>query len=196
MARIFWITIVIIGLAAGSGCIFEPREAEDPGASEDGTWITPNSAKDVFANLTSGLAASTNSNYERSLDANFVFIPLEEDANNLPPGTFDGWDKDVEMDMLTNLKGLFLGERTVQFGDENMVFEREDIDVSTAEFEGDYMIILDRGDGSAAETYAGRAIFYVIKQSQGWMLQKWEDIDVSGSNATSGYLRGTLKSSG
>jgi hypothetical protein len=190
------IWVLLIAMLALGGCIFEPREAEDPGASEDGTWITPNTPKDVFANLASGLAASTNSNYERSLDEAFTFIPLDEDVNNLPPGTFDGWDKAVEMDMLTNLKGLFLGERTVQFGDEDMVFDREDIDVSMAEFEGEYMIVLDRGDGSPAETYAGRAIFYVVKQSQGWMLKTWEDIDVSGSNATSGYLRGTLKGSG
>jgi hypothetical protein len=102
------------------------------------------------------------------------------------------------MEMLTRLKGIFLGERQVQFGDENMVFEREDIDVPAtgfAEFEGVYLMTLDPGDGSPVEYYAGKAVFYLEKQTQGWMLTKWEDIDVSGSYATSGYLRGTLRGS-
>jgi hypothetical protein len=195
MAKRMYVAAVLIGLVVWTGCLFEPREAEDPSTSEDPTWITPNTPKDVFANLASGLAASTNSNYERSLDADFTFIPLTEVVVEFPEGTFDGWNKDIEMDMLTNLKGLFLGERTIQFGDEDMVFDREDIDVNTAEFEGEYVFTLDRGDGSDVETYAGRAIFYLMKQTQGWMLKTWEDIDVSGSYPTSGYIRGTFKGS-
>jgi len=182
-------------LVASGGCIFEPREAEPPDTGDEGTWITPNQPKDVFLNLISGLAADANSNYERSLDQNFTFIPLQEDVSALGSEVFDGWNKEIEMGMLTRLKGIFLGERTIQFGDENMVFDREDELPGRWEFEGEYVITLDPGDGSPIETYAGRAIFILEKQSQGWMLTRWEDIDVSGSFPTSGYLRGTLRGS-
>jgi hypothetical protein len=191
------ILLPILLFTAG-GCLFEPRDAESPDSGDEATWITPNLPKDVFVNLTTGLAADANSNYERSLGQSFTFTPLPEDEAALGSEVFAGWNKDIEMEFLTRLKGIFLGERTVQFGDENMVFEREDIDVPApgfAEFEGEYLLTLDPGDGSPVEHYAGKAVFYLEKQTQGWMLTKWEDIDVSGSYPTSGYLRGTLRGS-
>jgi len=194
-AKMALIIVLLTLLTAAGGCVFEPRKAELPDTGDDGTWITPNLPKDVFVNLITGLAADANSNYERSLDQNFTFIPLTEDVSALGSEVFEGWNKEIEMEMLTRLKGIFLGERTFQFGDENMVFEREDIDVGYAEFEGEYVITLETGDGSPVETYAGRAIFYLEKQTQGWMLTRWEDIDVSGSFPSSGYLRGTLRGS-
>ena len=190
--------LLLLLVAAAGGCLFEPREAEPPDSGDEGTWITPNLPKDVFVNLTTGLAAGANSNYERSIDEGFTFIPLPEDLAALGSDVFDGWNKEIEMEFLTRLKGIFLGERSIQFGDENMVFDREDIDTPApglAEFEGEYLMTLDPGDGSPVEIYAGRAVFYLEKKTQGWILTKWEDIDVSGSYPTSGYLRGTLRGS-
>lgn len=185
--------MLLITLIAMTGCLFEPREAETPDLEEGGTWITPGQPKDVLANLKSGLAAAANSNYERSLHEDFTFIPRPEDRSNQGDEVFDGWNKEVEMAFLTRLKGIYLGDRLIQFGDENMVFEREDISVGRAEFEGDYVMTLDPGDGSELEIYEGRAIFIIVEANQGWMLLSWEDIDVIGTNPTSGYLRGTLR---
>ena len=196
--RVIRALIILLPALLAAGCIFEPREAEPPGTGDEATWITPNLPKDVFVNLTTGLAADANSNYERSLGQNFTFVPTPEVVSQLGSEVFDGWDKEVEMEFLTRLKGIFLGERAIQFGDENMVFDREDIDVPApgfAEFEGEYLMTLDPGDGSPVEYYGGRAVFYLEKQTQGWMLIKWEDIDVSGSYPTSGHLRGTLRGS-
>ena len=186
---------VLVLLMVAGGCVLEPREAEAPDSEDGGTWITPNLPKDVFVNLITGLAAAANSNYERSLDQDFTFIPLPEDVSALGSEVFEGWNKEIEMGMLTRLKGIFLGERTIQFGDENMVFELENVEVGYAEFEGEYVITLEPGDGSPIETYAGRAIFFLEKPTQGWVLTRWEDIDVSGSFPSSGYLRGTLRGS-
>jgi len=187
------VLILLIGFIGTAGCIFDPREAEEPESDGGGTWITPGQPKDVLANITSGLAAAANSNYERSLHDDFTFIPRPEDRSNLGDEVFDGWNKEVEMAFLTRLKGIYLGERLIQFGDENMVFEREDVSVGRAEFEGDYVMTLDLGDGSDPEIYEGRAIFIIVEANQGWMLLSWEDVDVIGSNPTSGYLRGTLR---
>ncbi len=185
--------VLLVGFVGMAGCIFEPREAEIPESDEGGDWITVGMPKDVLANLASGLAAASNSNYERSLHEDFVFIPRPEDRDNLGADVFEGWDKGVEMAFLTRLKGVYLGERLIQFGDENMVFEREDITVGRAEFEGDYVMTLDPDDGSDPEIYEGRAIFIIVEANQGYMLLSWEDVDVIGSNPTSGYLRGTLR---
>lgn len=185
--------LLLVGFIGMAGCVFNPREAEDPDSDDGGTWITPGLPKDVFANLASGLAAAANSNYERSLHEDFTFIPRPEDRVELGDEVFDGWDKAVEMAYLTRLKGIYLGDRLVQFGDENGEFEREDIAVGRAEFEGDYVMTLDTGDGSEPEVYEGRAIFIIVEANQGWMLLSWEDVEVIGTNPTSGYLRGTLR---
>ncbi|MCK4350550.1 MAG: hypothetical protein KAX13_06810, partial [Candidatus Krumholzibacteria bacterium] len=105
------VLMLLIGFVGMAGCIFEPREAEDPDPDDGGTWITPGQPKDVLANLKSGLAAAANSNYERSLHENITFIPRPEDRSNLGDEVFDGWNKEVEMAFLTRLKGIYLGER-------------------------------------------------------------------------------------
>ena len=130
---------------------------------------------------------------ERSLHEDFTFLPRPEDRTELGDEAFDGWDKSVEMDYVTRLKGIYLGDRLVQFGDERGEFEREDVAVGRAEYEGNYIMTLDVGDGSEPEIYEGRAIFVIVEANQGWMLLSWEDVDVIGTNPTSGYLRGTLR---
>jgi hypothetical protein len=178
------------------GCIFTPREPQAPGQTQGPKWIVPNTPKDVFLNIKSGLSSNSNSNYERSLDASFTFIPRDADVSQLGSGLFQNWTKDVELGVLTRLKSEYRGERTVQFGDANGRFAKENEEVGKATYEGSYMIVIDPGDGSAKQTYAGIARFVVEQTTQGWALKSWEDIDVNGNYPTSGYLRGTLRASG
>ena len=97
------------------------------------------------------------------------------------------------LDVLSRIKGDFIGERSAQFGDENGLFEREDVQVGWAEFEGVYRWTLDPGDGSEPEIYSGTAVFYIEERTSGWVLVRWEDVDVVGSYPTSGNLRGTFR---
>lgn len=185
---------VLLLLAAG--CIFDPRDPEPPVSDEGGDWIVPKSPKDVFLNLTSGLAAAGNSNYERSLADDFTFIPRDQDRLQFPDGTFDDWTKVVEMEILDRIKGDYQGDRISQFGDENGVFPKEDVQVGMAEFEGPYRWTLDRGDGSEPEVYSGTARFFLRQGTAGWVIYKWEDVDVIESYPTSGNLRGTFRAAG
>lgn len=195
--RLRTLAVLLAIAVAGQGCtLFDPRDPEPPDTGEQDTWIIPNTPKDVFLNLASGLASSKNSNYERSLDAAFVFIPRPEDEATLGADVFVDWTKDVELQWLSRLKGEYLGTRSVQFGNENGTFEYEDIQVGEATFEGSYKIVLDPGNGSPAETYAGIARFIVTRGTAGWVLTSWQDIDVNGAFPTSGYLRGTLRAPG
>ena len=186
--------LVFAAAIAQAGCLFEPREPEEPGtATEQYPWVIPNRPKDVFTNLRSGLASNLDSNYERSLDPNFTFIP-SDDALSVYPGSFvDPWTKAVELDVLTLIKTNYTGARNVQFGDANLNFDKENEQVGLATYEGPYTITLTLGDGSS-ETYAARAVFTIVQGSQGWVLKSWEDIEASGTNPTSGILRGALRS--
>lgn len=185
--------MILVAAALIPGCtIFEPREAAPPSDEGESTWIVPRQPKDVFLNLASGLAATSNSNYERSLAPGFEFIPREQDRQAFPPGTFDGWTKEVELAFITRVKSEYLVERTIQFGDENGEFPFEDEQVGQAEYEGPYEMILDSGTGEP-EVYSGTARFYVVQATEGWKIVGWEDVDVIGSFPTSGNLRGTLR---
>jgi hypothetical protein len=193
MRRTTMILMILAILVASAGCIFEPREPESPQSDDEGTWIVPKGPKDVFRNLASGLEAAGNSNYERSLAETFTFIPRDQDRLQFPAGTFDNWTKAVEMDVLNRIKSDYQGTRTAQYGDENGNFPKEDIQVGLAEFEGPYQWTIDRGDGSDPEVYAGTARFFLEQGTSGWVLVRWEDVDVIESYPTSGNLRGTYR---
>jgi hypothetical protein len=187
--------IPLVALMIIQGCIFTPREAEPPNQGEQDTWIPPNSPKDVFLNLTTGLALQRDSNYERSLDPSFTFIPRPEDAA-LPGLDFSNWTKNVELQVLSRMKSDYPVQRTIQFGTgKEMNFEITDVKSGEVDYYGPYVITLTPSSGPA-QTYAGKAWFYVKQGTQGWVLLKWEDRDVNGNFSTSGYLRGTLRSSG
>lgn len=185
--------LLIAAAIAPAGCdIFEPRTAQNPGeGTNEYPWVVPNRPKDVFVNLTSGLASPLNSNYERSLDGSFTFIP-SPDAEAVYPGKFDNWTKTIELDVLDRIKTLYLGARTVQFGDANLNFTVENEQVGLATYEGPYSITLNVGDGSPPAFYAGIARFTIVQGTQGWVMTIWEDIQPVGANQTSGFLRGAL----
>lgn len=171
--------------SALAGCLFEARTPETPGEEGD-LWIVPYEPKDVFVNLDTGFRAVANSNYERSLDEEFEFLPRVQDWPD-----FVSWDKEDELAFLDRLKGDYPGERTIQFGDENGVFDGlEEVIGEIAKYEGMYIITLGKGDGSPPDIYAGTAEFVIEKGSVGWVLVRWEDIDVySDEYTTSTYLR-------
>lgn len=194
MKGVWFFILTLAACLFSSGCIFSPREPEQPSSGEQDNWILPNTPKDVFINLQSGFASSKNSNYERSLDATFEFLPRTEDEANLGQDVFEGWNKDIELQWITRVKGDYPGTRSLHFGDENGQFPIEDIQVGQATFEGPYVMVLDSGDGSGAETYAGIARFKIVHGSTGWVMTLWQDLDINGNFPTSGYLRGTMRS--
>ena len=179
---------IVITALLFSGCLFDARVAEEPGEDTD-PWTIPNMPKDVFLNLSSGFHAVASSNYERSLDDGFEFIARLQDWPE-----FTSWEKPAEMTFLDRLKGDYPGERTIQFGDEDGIFERENVEVGRAEFEGMYIITLEDEGAAEPVIYAGIAEFIIVKGSVGWVLVSWEDRDIySDEYTTSSYLRKTMQ---
>lgn len=190
MKRLVIYGVITIMLVAGTaGCLFEPREAEDPAGEEETCWITPLSTTDVFNNLDCGFESVGNSSYERALHPEFTFAPrLGYDG----PGDFTDWDVTQEMDFLTNLKGDYQGERSIRFGDEQGQFESVDEETNEATYIGEYRITLEVA-GSDPDIYAGKAEFVVERGTKGWVLRKWTDTDIVGSFPSSANLRGAYQ---
>jgi hypothetical protein len=188
--KLIFVSLLCLPLVL-NGCIFDPREPENP-STEKVRWIPPNNAYDVLENMKNGLKATSNSNYEKSLASDFVFKPHPQAVSDIGD-VFEGWNKEAEKGFLTRLKTEFTGERKIRFGDENGEWDREDISVGEAELEGEYKITLSAGDATEEEIYAGKAVFIFVESDVGWVIKKWEDIDIISPYATSGHMRGTYK---
>ncbi len=184
---------LLAGAAAlvSSGCLFEPREAEDPGSGEDDTWVDPQVPQDVFKNLMTGLSEAGNSNYERSLSDDFSFIPRPADLNQYP-GALADWNTEDELNFLNVLKGDYTSTREIRFGDENGEWEEENPQGTNPYFQGEYLYTLSGVTGEAL--YGGVARFTFEENAQGrWVLMEWEDLDILASpetGGTGGALRG------
>ncbi|MFO7914746.1 MAG: hypothetical protein R6U43_03540 [Candidatus Krumholzibacteriales bacterium] len=182
-AAIVWIIILA---AAAAGCIFEPRDPVEPGGGEEDTWVAVEEPTDVFVNLSSGFAELANSNYERSLSDDFLFVPTAQVENQFP-GEFQDWGKEKELDFLNKIKSDYAEARSIRFGDENGDFDQVNLEGDEPWVEGEYLITLE-GEPS----YAGIARFTFIRSGQPkWTLKEWKDIDFASEEySTSGRLRG------
>jgi len=183
---------LLAGALVSSGCLFEPREAEDPGSGGEDTWIDPQVPQDVFKNLMTGLSEAGNSNYERSLSDDFSFIPRGPDLTQYP--NLDGWTAEDELNFLNVLKGDYPSSREVRFGDENGEWEEENPQGTNPYFQGEYLYTLN--DGTGEVMFGGVARFTFEENAQGrWVLREWEDLDVLSSpetEGTGGALRGRI----
>ena len=171
--------------------LFQPREAEPPREDDDRIPFRPaNSAAGVFPNLQTGVEnLSDGQNYERSLADNFVFLPLDQDAidPSLPPGIFDDWTKDVEVNVL-KLMISEASEASVTFTQTPQINENEFV-----QFRVTYELKLTPAAGGEAATYKGVAEFDVRRISGIWLLERWRDIERVEDFTTWGFLKGTLR---
>ena len=186
------IICVVCCLLVAMGCnLFEPREAEPPREDDDRIPFRPaNSAAGVFPNLQTGVEnLAQGQNYDRSLADKFVFEPLDDDAidPSLPPGIFENWTKDVEMNVLK----LMISEASaasVTFAPTPQINENEFV-----QFRVTYELKLTAKAGGEETTYKGVAEFDVRRVSGIWLVERWKDIERVESFTTWGYLKATLR---
>ena len=171
--------------------LVEPREAERPRFDDDRIPFRPaNSAAGVFPNLQTGVENLVQGqNYDRSLADQFVFQPLDDDVidPSLPPGIFENWTKDVEINVL-NLMISEASEASVTFIPTPQINENEFV-----QFRVTYELKLTPKAGGEEATYKGVAEFDVRRVSGIWLVERWEDIERDGNFTTWGYLKGTLR---
>lgn len=190
MAKWTLVTSVAIAvvMTATTGCkMFEPREAEPPGTSDNVAYVPPNSAAGVFANLKSGVEnLAQGANYDRSLADNFNFLPFEQDAIDLP-GAFENWSKQVEMDVLK----LMLSESNEAEVTFNRVVNIDETEF--VQFRVTYEMRLVSKTGGQETIYKGIAEFDVRRNAGIWELELWREVEQVESFTTWGYHKGTLR---
>jgi hypothetical protein len=186
------VAVVACCLSVTLGCgLFEPREAQPPGGDENRIPFQPaNSAAGVFPNLQTGIQnLAQGQNYERSLADQFVFLPLDDDAIDpaLPPGIYDNWTTEVEMNVLK----LMISEAsaaTVTFVPTPQINENEFV-----QFKVTYELKLTSKADGTETTYKGVAEFDVRRITGIWLVEQWRDIERVENLTTWGYLKGTLR---
>jgi hypothetical protein len=185
--KLSYFTVLLIAALLAGGCLFEPRQAEVP-VGDQTSWVVPDAPSKVFVNMTSGLNSLSGTNYEKSLGTSFAFIPLPGDESQFP-GAFDGWNRDVEIQVLTQIIGD-AASIEVQFSD--LTLNQKDI--SFAQYEGKYDLTIISKAAPDTSVYKAKARFDLQEGSKGWELVKWEDIEAVAGFPSWGFLRGSLRS--
>lgn len=178
---------LVAGLVLATGCLFEPREANNPDSGS--TWVKPDLPSKVFANMETGIEDLSGGNYERSIGAAFTVVPLPGDIAQNGPEAYAGWNAEVELSVLQRMLGS-ASKIEVEFTGLNPVNEQGDL----FQFEASYTLtITPINDPLALEIYQGKARFDFLNGSSGYELIKWEDLETVPGFPTWGYLRGILR---
>ena len=177
---------LLAGLLGLTGCLFEPREAQQPGGGSN--WISPDQPDKVFTNMITGLEGLSGGNYEKSIGEEFEFIALPGDQANFPGGELDNWTRGVEIDAMRKLLGQS-SKISLDFTGVTPISSSGDV----SQYRADYSLTVTYSSNpDNPEVYQAKAHFDFKLGSKGYMLIKWEDIEVL-EGATWGYLRGTLR---
>lgn len=180
--------VVVWSMALVSGCsIFEPREAQPPrDVAESGvSYVPPNDASGVFANLKSGIENLLDgANYKRSLSEDFNFIALLDDQVDLGTEVYDNWSKEVEEDVLDF---MLAGADSIQVEFSPSVSQDE---TDFVQFRVEYYLRIVLIGGAGTEVYRAVAEFDVRRTSGQWELDLWREIEPVGDFTSWGYLKG------
>jgi len=177
-------------LAAGvlglGGCLFEPREAQPPGGGSN--WVSPDTPDKVLSNMKTGLEGLSGGNYEKSISEEFNFEALAGDLANFPGGELENWTRAVEIDAMKKLLGQ-ASKIKLEFSEVTPISSSGDISTYRA---GYALTVTYSSDPSKPEVYQAKAYFDFQRGSKGYVLIRWEEIEVV-EGATWGYLRGILR---
>ncbi len=185
MNLIFFSALLPMVLLVFGGCLFSPRNAEDPGG-EGTSWVVPDFPEKVFDNMTTGLEDLSGANYEKSLGETFLFIPLPGDKDQYP-GVFDLWNKTREVEAMNR---LISDAKEINLDFKNLTIITQDI--SAAQFEGRYDLMVVSKAVADTSIYRGKARFSLKEGSKGWELMQWEDIESDAQYPSWGFLRAQL----
>jgi hypothetical protein len=180
--------LALLGLVAGCS-IFEPRSPESPGESET-CWRVPDLPKKVFENLRCGLESLTTTEYDKSLNLQFRYIPNSQDSLNYS-GVFGAqWNQTKEEISMDRLAAEAVSVK-IEWG----VFGEQNESTPLSWYDRAYeIVVVTSGAGGAQDTtsYAGEARFFMEEISSGWTMRSWNEYDVPDPDTappTSGALR-------
>jgi hypothetical protein len=181
----------LAGILAGGSCIFDTRDAQPPEPVGGGgcTLETPEKA---FLCMAGALERQQDGDYERSLSEGFVFSPtltdsLDQNFTGIP--VYDGWTKDVEMDVLALL--LSDAESTiVDFGDPVALINKNTFVRYSVSYSLEVITVAAPPDTTR---YEGVAQIDVRNEGGNWRVTFWNEVETVEGSRTWGFLRGILR---
>ncbi|MGD9547169.1 MAG: hypothetical protein AB7V45_06395 [Candidatus Krumholzibacteriia bacterium] len=192
---------LLVGLAALSGCLFEPRDPAPPSTSSI-QYLPKTSPANVWANLERSLVNTHAFGWEDNVvpegGTPFIYIPDSQAADQFP-GVFDGWNRTKEVAFINR---LYNSDVTITAKLKEDGFVPPDDSGGEVQWEGVVydVSVTSKTDGSTTR-YRGRAIITFSVEGNFWYITRWED-QFGESNPdnpdqilpTMGVLRGTFGS--
>lgn len=179
---------VLAGTILATGCVFQPRDPEDP-SEVTVDWIRPIEPENVLFNLKAGIDAEYSTNYSNSLHPDFTYVPSAGNVEEAPPGYFDDWGTERELAALDKLF-LQVDSLRVEWNFDPNEDLTESGDEATAELEG-YQLFASYS-GSEQVVYEGYARLILRYENSQWQLYQWDESD-NGSLQSWGRLRANLQ---
>lgn len=189
-SRLAVLALLCLGFAGG--CLFTPREPEDPGggvALPD--WVDPTTLGDALGNMERALEAKSLTNYGQSFNEGGEFelifdITDEGELGDL--SIFESWSGEQEEQRMDGIVAAAAADVEVEW-----VFtaETDSIDESVSErYYKDLGYNLTFSKGGASATYSGSVDMWFEDNGSGlWFISRWIDKRSHATNMTWGWLR-------
>lgn len=189
------VAILICGLVC-SGCLFEPRDAAEPGGVAINYLPAADPVK-VLVNLGLALGGGDPSGYERMLAEDFMYVPDGSAEANYPGVDWTGWGLEQEVafvnSFLNNVDGVTADMQAEEiFGWGGSGNEAELI----------YVYAVEVAESGGETPYRARARLEFRIEATEWRLVRWideqgeNDPDTGGLLPSLGQRRGAFAASG
>jgi hypothetical protein len=191
--------LLLAGSVLLSGCLFSPREPEQPGTGVQIDYLPKSTPANVWANIEKSLAATHAPGWEDNISpSEFRYIPDDEARDAFPDGTFLGWDRAREITFINNFynSGVSITAQMTQTG---FVFPPPSGNEMTIEDIIYDLVVTNDADGSMVR-YRGKCDVIFRLEANFWYIYEWRDLQGEsdpGSGQllnTMGVLRGTFGS--
>jgi len=177
----------LILVTLGGGCIFQPREAQDPHQTSGPIWVQPQYLGNALGNMKRSLESKVLINYGRSFSPVSLVMELDpSDLSDLGDNLFDPWSADQEE---TRMSGI-LNQTTATLSVTWTVADSLD-ESSSVRYYRDLKYRLTFTRGGISVVYSGLVDLYFTDDGTGsWYITKWVDKRDASANRTWGWLRG------
>ena len=191
--------LLLAGSFLLSGCLFSPREPEQPGTGVQIDYLPKSTPPNVWANLEKSLVATHAPGWEDNISqTEFRYIPDDEARAQFPDGFFNGWDRPREITYINNFynSGVSIIAQMTQAG---FVFPPPSGNEMTIEDIIYDLVVTNDADGSIVR-YRGKCDVIFRLEANFWYIYEWRDLQGEsdpGSGQllnTMGVLRGTFGS--
>lgn len=181
-----------------SGCLFEPREPEQPGTGAVVEYIPKSKPANVWANLEKSLEAQHAAGWEDNISlTEFRYIPDDESRDQFP-GVFVGWDRDRE---ITFINSFYNSDVKIDatMSEASFVFPAPAGNEMTIEDIVYDLTVTNIADQSVVR-YRGKCDVIFRLEANFWYIYEWRDLqgesdpDTGQLLSTMGVLRGTFGS--